>query len=210
MNEKLKQFLNAFSCLLDYENNHQWSHWMNSVEVMLDKGPLDAYDHYSKAFGGAGTLNDIHFSDPWSLTLFWKLRAVINIYFQCAELNKDVLTQLEEFKEDRQENLKVHCCSNCGARFVTQRDLIQTQIPAKVNQLILENIYTSPLKTLYERFSVLRKSSTTLLDELRPTIDTTWEIVSSDPWYQPCAKCSQNTLKLQNYKYDGANWSMLT
>ena len=210
MQDKLKLFLSSFSSLLDYENNHQWSHWMTSVENMLDKSFSDSYDHYSKAFGGAGTLNDVHFSDPWSLTLFWKLRAIIGIHFQCIELEKDVLTQLDEFKNDKLENLKVHCCSNCSARFVTQRDLIQTQIPSKINQLILEDIYTTPIRTLYERFAALRKTSMELLDELTPTIEKDWEIVRSDPWYQPCAKCSQNTLKLQNYKFDGAKWSMLT
>lgn len=210
MHDKLKLFLGSFSSLLDYENHHQWSHWMLSVEKMLDNSFSDAYDHYSKAFGGAGTLNDVHFSDPWSMTLFWKLRAVIGIYFQCTELDKDILTQLTEFKEDQLVNLKVHCCSSCDSRFVTQRDLIHTQIPSKINSLILEDIYTSPMKTLYERFSELRKSSTSLLEELTKTIDEDWEIVRADPWYQPCAKCSKNTLKLQNYKYDGTKWLMLT
>ncbi|WP_372652210.1 hypothetical protein [Halobacteriovorax sp.] len=210
MQDKLKLFLSSFSALLDYENHHQWSHWMSSVEKMLDQNFSDSYDHYTKAFGGAGTLNDIHFSDPWSLTLFWKLRSVIGIYFSCIELDKDVLTQLAEFKDEKLENLKVHCCSNCNARFVTQRDLIQTQIPSKINSLILEDVYTTPMRTLYERFSVLRKTSVELLEELKGTIDPDWEIVKSDPWYQPCAKCSQNKLKLQNYKYDGTKWSMLT
>ncbi|CBW27153.1 hypothetical protein BMS_2356 [Halobacteriovorax marinus SJ] len=210
MQENLKSFLASFSALLDYENHHQWSHWMNSVEKMVDANAMDAYDHYSKAFGGAGTLNDIHFQDPWSFTLFWKLRAIIGIYFQCLELDKDIKTQLSEFQDEKLESLKVHCCSHCQSRFVTQRDLIATQIPAKINTLILEDIFSSPMKTLYERFAVLRKTSSELLEELTETIDEDWEIVRSDPWYQPCAKCNENSLKLQSYKYDGLKWSMLT
>ncbi|WP_127714105.1 hypothetical protein [Halobacteriovorax sp. HLS] len=210
METKLKSFLSAFSSLMDYENHSVWSHWMNNVSDLLDSDLPSAYDRYTQAYGGAGTLNDIHFSDPWSLTLFWRLRSILTIYFQCAEMNKEVTTQLGEFENSRPEDLKVHCCSSCGARFVTQRDLILTEIPNKINTLILEEIHSTPMKMLWERFSLARKESVTLLDQLSKTIDKDWFIVKSDPYFRPCESCQQNTLKLQHFKYDGQSWSMLS
>ncbi|OUR99776.1 hypothetical protein A9Q84_01750 [Halobacteriovorax marinus] len=210
MLDKLKLFLSTFSLLLEYEKQPQWAHHMHAVENMLDSDFDTAYDRYTSAYGGAGTLNDIHISDPWSLTLFWKLRTIINIHFQCLELKKDIFSELVEFEQDKLENLKVHCCTSCNARFVTERDLIQTQIPAKVNKLMLEEVNSHPTRTLYERFCVARKESVALLEELSVTIDESWSIIRSDPSYQPCDSCKQNTLKLQNFKFDGDVWSMLT
>ena len=210
MNTKLKSFLSTFSHLMDYENQTVWSHWMNNVENMLDTDLPSAYDRYTQAYGGAGTLNDIHFSDPWSLTLFWRLRSIITIYFQCAEMDKDVLTQLGEFENPKAENLKVHCCSNCDARFVTQRDLILTQIPLIINTLLLEEVHSTPMKLLWEKFSLLRKESVKLLGELETSIDKDWFIVKTDPYFRPCEKCNENNLKIQNFKFDGELWSMLS
>ena len=210
METKLKSFLSTFSSLMEYENQSVWSHWMNNVSDLIDSDLPSAYDRYSQAYGGAGTLNDIHFSDPWSLTLFWRLRSIITIYFQCAEMDKDALTQLCEFENPKLQDLKVYCCSNCNARFTTQRDLILTEIPNKINTLILEDIHSTPMKLLWERFSLLRKESSALLEELSKTIDKDWFIVRSDPYFRPCESCQQNTLKLQSFKYDGKQWSMLS
>jgi hypothetical protein len=210
MNTKLKSFLSTFSNLMDYENQSVWSHWMSNVENMLDSDLPSAYDRYSQAYGGAGTLNDIHFSDPWSLTLFWRLRSIITVYFQCAEMEKDVLTQLGEFENPKDENLKVHCCSNCNARFVTQRDLILTQIPKTINSLILEEIHSTPTKLLWDKFSEARKESVELLEKLEKSIDEEWFVVKTDPYFRPCEKCEKSELKIQNFKFDGQKWSMLT
>jgi hypothetical protein len=210
MKNTLKSFLSTFSTLLDYENQTVWSHWMNNVQDMLDSDLPSAYDRYSQAYGGSGTLNDIHFSDPWSLTLFWRLRSIITIYFQCAELEKDVMTQLGEFELSKAEDLKVHCCSNCDARFVTQRDLILTQIPSLINEMILEEIHHKSDELIWDKFSKLRKESVELLEELTKSIDESWFIVKSDPYFRPCEKCGENSLKIQNFKYDGSEWRMLT
>lgn len=210
MNTTLKSFLSTFANLMDYENQTVWSHWMNNVENMVDSDLPSAYDRYSQAYGGAGTLNDIHFSDPWSLTLFWRLRSIITIYFQCAEMDKDVLTQLDEFNNPKDETLKVHCCSNCDARFVTQRDLILTQIPLKINTILLEEVHSTHKNLLWDRFSSLRKESIALLEQLEKSIDESWFIVKTDPYFRPCEKCSENKLKIQNFKFDGQKWSMLS
>lgn len=210
MKSKLKSFLSTFSSLLEYEKQPQWSHHMHAVEKMVDGDFDTAYDRYTSAYGGAGTLNDIHISDPWSLTLFWKLRTVINIYFQCIELKKDLFSQLVEFEQDKLENLKVHCCSSCDSRFITERDLIQTQIPSKINKLILDEVNSISSSTLYENFAKARKESVALLEELSETVDESFTIIRSDPSYRPCEKCQGNTIKLQNFKFDGEVWRMLT
>jgi len=210
LKDQLKSFLSTFSALLDYEKQPQWAHHMHAVENMIDGDFDTAYDRYTSAYGGAGTLNDIHISDPWSLTLFWKLRAIINIHFQCIELKKDLFSQLSEFEQSKLENLKVHCCSSCNARFVTERDLIQTQIPSKVNKLILDEMNSETNSSLYENFASARKESVALLEELSKTVDESFKVIRSDPSYQPCDSCGSNSLKLQNFKFDGEVWRMLT
>lgn len=210
MNTTLKSFLSTFSNLMDYENQSVWSHWMSNVENMVDSDLPSAYDRYSQAYGGSGTLNDIHFSDPWSLTLFWRLRSIITILFQCAEMDKDVATQLGEFELSKSEDLKVHCCSKCESKFLTQRDLILTQIPSIINEMILDVVHGKNQDLMWDRFSKRRKDSIDLLEELTKTIDEKWFIVKSDPYFRPCEKCGENSLKIQNFKFDGAEWRMLS